>query len=56
MSIQTQGHPDMFLSESTGRFVTKFHILSKPKNGQLANSAGPDQTPQNAPSDQGLHC
>ena len=28
----------------------------RPLKGYLANSADPDQTPQNAASDQGLHC
>ena len=28
----------------------------RPLNGSLANNAEPDQTPQNAASDQDLHC
>ena len=31
-------------------------VVSRPLKGWLANSAIPDQTPQNAASDQGLHC
>ena len=30
--------------------------ICKTWTGTLANSADPDQTPQNAASDQGLHC
>ena len=31
-------------------------VIYKTWTGTLANSADPDQTPQNAASDQGLHC
>ena len=31
-------------------------VMCKTRTGTLANSADPDQTPQNAASDQGLHC
>ena len=31
-------------------------LFSRPPKGTLANSADPDQTPQNAASDPGLHC
>ena len=31
-------------------------IICKTLTGTLANSADPDKTPQNAASDQGLHC
>ena len=32
------------------------HCSGRPLKGYLANSADPDHTPQNAASDQGLHC
>ena len=36
---------------------SKYHVNPKYLNGQVcANSVDPDQTPQNAASDQGLHC
>ena len=31
-------------------------VVGRPVKGYLANSGDPDQTPQNAASDQGLHC
>ena len=31
-------------------------VICKTWTGTLANSVDPDQTPQNAASDQGLHC
>ena len=31
-------------------------VICKTLTGTLANIANPDQTPQNAASDQGLHC
>ena len=31
-------------------------VVGRPVKGYLANSADPDQMPQNAASDQGLHC
>ena len=37
---------------SSGHFACFGH----PKKDTLANSAGPDQTPHNVASDQGLHC
>ena len=37
--------------------IQSINILAwEPSKGQLANSADPDQTSQNAASDQGLHC
>ena len=33
-----------------------YQIICKTGTGTLANSADADQTPQNAASDQGLHC
>ena len=32
------------------------HICPRPIKGTLANTVDPNQTPQNAASDQGLHC
>ena len=37
-------------------FVVYPIVVGRPIKGYLANSADPDQTPQNAASDQGLHC
>ena len=31
-------------------------VVGRPLKGYLVNSADPDQMPQNAASDQGLHC
>ena len=31
-------------------------VVGRPIKGYLANSADPDQMPENAASDQGLHC
>ena len=33
-----------------------FTVVWIPVKGYLANNADPDRTPQNAASDQGLHC
>ena len=39
----------------TSEYCVK-RIVCKTWTGSLAKSADPDQTPQNAASDQGLHC
>ena len=39
----------------TQEFVSN-NLIFDPLNEQLANTADPDQMPQNAASDQGFHC
>ena len=43
-----------FLSLTDDDTLTRLSLASH--KGSLANSVDPDQTPQNAASDQGLHC
>ena len=40
----------------TDRYSDLIHYAQRPIQGTLANRVDPDQTPQNATSDQDLHC
>ena len=40
----------------TSKVLSQPFVVGRPLNRELANSADPDQMPQNVASDQGLHC
>ena len=65
IALQTMIHAKISLGEVPANHYFHYHIIIYTKRiflnprlikGTLANSVDPDQTPQNAASDQGRHC